>query len=80
CLVHANQGKYDLNSSANVNVDIGAPTEARRNSVLKSLKETSPESDAAPNATTSVEQENLNNIVIPKSPETVIISEKEKSL
>ncbi|MCI51191.1 hypothetical protein A2U01_0072435, partial [Trifolium medium] len=67
-MVHVNQGKYDLNSSANVNVDDGALNKAISDSVLEFLKETVPETDVVPDANTSVGQENLENTVIPESP------------
>ncbi|PNX85904.1 hypothetical protein L195_g041978 [Trifolium pratense] len=44
---------------------------------LKLLKETIPEKDAAHDATTSVAQENLDYIVIPESPDNVIVPDKE---
>ncbi|MCI19061.1 hypothetical protein A2U01_0040216, partial [Trifolium medium] len=70
-----NLGKTDLGCSNDVDVDIGAPTEAKNNSVLETFKENIPEPDDAPDATASAEQENLENTVILESPETVIIPE-----
>ncbi|MCI06580.1 envelope-like protein, partial [Trifolium medium] len=69
----------DLNSSANVNVDVGASAKATIDSGVESLKGTVPETDVVPNVDTSVGQENLENTVIPESPKLVTIPETEKS-
>ncbi|MCI53314.1 hypothetical protein A2U01_0074560 [Trifolium medium] len=47
-MVHANQGESDLNSSANVNVDVVASAKAMIDSVIDSLKKTVPTTDVVP--------------------------------
>ncbi|PNY13323.1 envelope-like protein [Trifolium pratense] len=74
-----NLGKLGLGCYDDIDVNIGAPTEAKSNSVLESLKENVLETDVAPDATTSAVQGNLEKIVIPESPDTANIPEKEKS-
>ena len=58
--------------------DISAPTEVKDDFVLEHVKKSVPEKDAAHDATTSAARENLDNIVIPESPDDVIVPDKEK--
>ncbi|MCH81159.1 envelope-like protein [Trifolium medium] len=71
-----NLGKDDLGCSDGNKVDDGASTKAMSDSVLESLKESIPGTDAVPDAMASVGQENLENAVIPESLENVTIPEK----
>ncbi|PNX63735.1 hypothetical protein L195_g061776, partial [Trifolium pratense] len=46
--------------------------------VLEHVKKSVPKKDAAHNAITSAARKNLDNIMIPESPDNVIVSNKEK--
>ncbi|PNX99468.1 putative envelope-like protein [Trifolium pratense] len=48
CLVHANQGKYDLNSSANVNSAVDASTTVNSDCIDEYIKETVLETNVVP--------------------------------
>ncbi|MCI52238.1 hypothetical protein A2U01_0073482, partial [Trifolium medium] len=48
-------------------------------SVVESLKETVPETDVEPYATTFVAQENLENVAVSETPEDVPIPDNKKS-
>ncbi|PNX61209.1 hypothetical protein L195_g060556, partial [Trifolium pratense] len=54
CLVHANQGKYDLNSSANVNSAVDASTKVNSYCIDEYIKETVLETNVVPDVYTFV--------------------------
>ncbi|MCI55363.1 hypothetical protein A2U01_0076613, partial [Trifolium medium] len=71
--------KYDLNSSANVNVDVGASANATIDSVIDLLKEIVHETDVVADVDTSLAQENKQGETVPEIPEHVTVPWSEKS-